>query len=457
MKMQTANQGSITKWYVMAAVAMGVFLATIDGSIVNIALPTLAAVLNVDFSVVEWVVLGYLLTVTTLMLGVGRLADIIGKKKIYAAGFVVFTVGSALCGMSISIVMLIACRVLQGIGAAMMMALGTAIVTEAFPSSERGKALGIMGTVVSVGVIAGPTIGGFILAGLSWQWLFFVNLPVGIVGVIMAIKFVPANRLIGGESFDYLGAVTLFICLLTLLLGLSFSQEMGFANLTVAGLLGTAVVFLGLFIVLELRIMQPMIDLRLFKNGLFTINLVTGFLSFVGTAGTILLMPFYLQNILKFQPQEIGLLLGVVPLMVGLVAPLSGLISDRIGPRPLTALGLFLLLIGYIAVSTLDANTNALGYALRFIPVGLGLGLFQSPNNSAVMGAAPKNRLGVVSGLLSITRTLGQTVGIAVLGAVWSVRVGVYAGTLSLDATKAPLAAQISGLHDTILVVVGFI
>lgn len=442
------------KWYIMAAVAMGVFLATIDGSIVNIALPTLEKALEVDFSMVEWVVLAYLLTISTLMLGVGRLADIIGKKKIYAAGFVIFTVGSVLCGLSTQIAWLIAFRVLQAIGGAMMMALGTAIVTEAFPPSERGKALGIMGTVVSIGIIAGPTIGGLILEALSWQWLFFVNLPVGVIGVLMVLKFVPAIRPVGGERFDFAGAGTLFVSLFALLLGLSLSQGMGFGNFQVLGLLAVAGVFVAVFIFLELRNAQPMIDLRLFKNSLFSINLITGFITFIGTAGTMLIMPFYLQNILGLQPRDTGLLLGVVPLAVGLVAPLSGQLSDRIGPRPLTALGLLLLIIGYLAVSTLDAATTGWGYALRFLPVGLGLGLFQSPNNSAVMGTAPKNRMGIVSGLLAITRTLGQTAGIAILGAVWAARVSTYTGITTADVTQAPVAAQISGLHDTILLVV---
>lgn len=442
------------KWYIMAAVAMGVFLATIDGSIVNIALPTLEKALEVDFSMVEWVVLAYLLTISTLMLGVGRLADIIGKKKIYAAGFVIFTVGSVLCGLSTQIAWLIAFRVLQAIGGAMMMALGTAIVTEAFPPSERGKALGIMGTVVSIGIIAGPTIGGLILEALSWQWLFFVNLPIGVVGVLMVLKFVPAIRPGGGERFDFAGAGTLFVSLFALLLGLSLSQGMGFGNFQVLGLLAVAGVFVAAFIFLELRNAQPMIDLRLFKNSLFSINLITGFITFIGTAGTMLIMPFYLQNILGLQPRDTGLLLGVVPLAVGLVAPLSGQLSDRIGPRPLTALGLLLLIIGYLAVSTLDATTTGWGYALRFLPVGLGLGLFQSPNNSAVMGTAPKNRMGIVSGLLAITRTLGQTSGIAILGAVWAARVSAYTGVTTADVTQAPVTAQISGLHDTIILVV---
>ncbi|TLN28593.1 MFS transporter, partial [bacterium] len=199
------------KWYVMAAVAMGVFLATIDGSIVNIALPTLVKALGEPLAVVEWVVLAYLLTVTTLMISMGRLADMIGKKPLYLIGFAGFTLGSALCGLSTSVGMLIAFRVFQAIGASMMMALGTAIVTEAFPVEERGKALGIVGMMVSIGVIAGPTIGGIILEHMTWNWLFFVNVPVGLIGIPMVLRFVPAIRPKGRQRFDYWGAILLLL------------------------------------------------------------------------------------------------------------------------------------------------------------------------------------------------------------------------------------------------------
>lgn len=457
--MSHLQRRDLTKWYIMAAVAMGVFLATIDGSIVNIALPTLAKDLKVDFSVVEWVVLAYLLTISTLMLGIGRLADMIGKKKIYISGFIIFTLGSALCGSVNQISWLIGFRVLQAVGASMLMALGTAIVTEAFPSQERGKALGIMGSIVSIGIIVGPTIGGVILDAASWQWLFFVNVPIGLIGVLMVIKFVPAIKPFVSERFDYWGAGLLFICLFSLLLGLSISQEAGFTDLKVIGLFATTAISLLGFIQVELRQSQPMIDLHLFKNVLLSINLITGFLGFIGTAGTMLLMPFYLQNILNFAPRDAGFLLGVVPLVVGSVAPISGNISDRIGTRPLTAIGLFILILGFASVSALNETTTALGYALHFLPVGLGLGFFQSPNNSAIMGTAPKNRLGIVSGMLAITRTLGQTTGISILGAVWSSRVAYYvgAGNSAVDTTQASIPAQVAGLHDTIYVVIGLI
>jgi EmrB/QacA subfamily drug resistance transporter len=443
------------KWHVMAAVAMGVFLATIDGSIVNVALPTLVNAFGSDFAVVQWVVLAYLLTVTTLMLSMGRLGDMIGKKPLYTVGFVIFTVGSVLCGLSPSIYWLIAFRVLQAVGAAMLMALGLAIVTEAFPPSERGKALGISGSMVSIGIVVGPVLGGLLIGGLSWHWIFFVNLPVGIVGTWMVIRFVPAFKPPGGQRFDLAGALTLFISLMALLMGLTSGQRTGFGQPSTLALLATWLVFLAIFVAIEWKSPQPMIDLRLFKNRLFDINLITGFITFISLSGTIILMPFYLENVLGYDPRSVGFLLAIVPIAVGVTAPVSGVLSDRLGTRPLTVVGLLILMFGFLAVSTLSIETTALGYVLRFLPIGVGIGVFQSPNNSAIMGAVGRRQLGIVSGLLSVTRTLGQTTGIAALGALWASRVAYRASSpLPGGTTTAPAAAQVAGLNDTALLIV---
>ncbi len=446
------------KWFVMAAVAMSIFLGTIDGSIVNIAQPTLVDVFRTQFAVVQWVTLSYLLVITTLLLSIGRLADIRGKKPLFIAGLVVFTVGSVLCGLAPDIWWLIGLRVVQAIGAAMCTALGVAIVTEAFPPHERGRALGITGAVVSVGIIAGPTIGGFLIDALSWHWIFFVNLPVGIIGIVLALRYVPAFRPPGGQRFDYPGAVTLGISLLALLLALTIGQEVGFAAPAIVLLFALWLITLVAFVWIEWRTAQPMIDLRLFRNPLFSVNILTGFITFVAIAGTIQLAPFYLQNVLGYPTTQIGLLMAVVPVALGVLAPISGTLSDRFGTRPIAVLGLVALLVGYIAVSTLGTHTTALGYLLRFLPVGIGMGIFQSPNNSAIMGAAPRERLGVASGLLSVTRTLGQTVGLAIFGAIWASRVYGYAGAARPEtATSAPLEAQVAALQDTILAIVGLI
>jgi len=266
---------------------------------------------------------------------------------------------------------------------------------------------------------------------------------------------VPAIRPRGGQRFDYWGALTLLLSLLALLLGLTLGQRIGFGSAQVLGLIAAWAAFLIAFLLIESRSRQPMIDLQLFQNRLFSINLVTGFITFIAIAGTIILMPFYLENVLGYAPQQVGLMLAVVPVALGLTAPLSGALSDRFGTRPITVSGLAMLAIGYFAVSSLSVGTSGLGYVLRFLPIGLGMGIFQSPNNSAIMGTAPRDRMGIVSGMLALNRTLGQTTGIAVLGAIWASRTFTLAGqSFSGGATSAPAVAQVSALHDVFLGVV---
>lgn len=447
------------KWAVMAAVSMGIFLATIDGSIVNVGLPILEKELNTTFSLVQWVVVAYLLVITTLLLSFGRWADMVGKKKIYTASFIIFTLGSLFCGLSQNVYMLIGSRIFQAVGAAMQMALGTAIVTEVFPAEERGKALGITGLMVSLGIIAGPTIGGLILGQLSWHWIFYVNIPVGLVGTWMVIRYVP-ERIPGiKQKFDFAGAISLLISLSCLTIGLTLAEMNGFDYIPVYVLLAVFVVMLAVFLWLERTVAQPMIDLKLFRNRLFTINLITGFITFIASAGINILMPYYLQNVKDYTAQITGLLLSVSPLMMGIFAPISGTLSDRFGSRRLTIIGLGFMAFGYFLVSTLQTDTSALGFVLRYLPIGIGAGIFQSPNNSDIMSSAPRESLGVASGLLSLTRTLGQTVGISILGAIWTGLVfRQMGGAAVLDATSAPGQIQVNALQSTLhLVVVGLL
>ena len=453
MQQQTIDYSR--KWYVMVAVGVSILLSTIDLTIVNVALPTLVRDLNSNFPTVQWVVLSYLLTQATLLLGIGRLGDIFGKKKLFITGFIIFTVGSILCGLSPTVYWLIAFRVVQAVGAALLLALGMAIITEAFPPAERGKALGISGSIISVGIIVGPTLGGLIISSLSWSWIFFVNIPIGMIGILVGLRYIPDFKPHGHQKFDYFGAVTLFISLLTLLLALTWGQQLGFTEPRIMLLFLAWTIFLVLFLIIEWRISHPMIELPIFRNNLFSIGLITSFMTFVAIAGTVILMPFYLENVLGYSIRQVGLLMAVVPIFMTVIAPVSGTLSDRFGTRPMTVIGLLVLLAGYYAMSTLNANTTAFGYLLRLLPVGVGMGIFQSPNNSAIMGSLSRERLGIASGLLSISRVLGQTTGTAILGAIWASRVTVHTGSiLSGGATTAPIIAQVSGLQDTFWVVI---
>jgi len=440
------------KWYILAAVATGIFLTTIDGSIVNVALPTLVQSFGVEFAVVQWAVLAYLLTVVTLVPSMGRLGDMIGKKPLYLIGFVEFTIGSVLCGLSPTANWLIAFRVLQALGASVVMALGMAILTEAFPPTERGKAVGFGGTMVSIGIVTGPVLGGLLIGALSWHWIFFVNVPVGVIGLAMVLRFVPDLKPTGGQRFDFCGALSLCASLLCLLLGLTFAQRLGFYEARVVTLLAAWPVFLAAFIIIESRTPQPMIALNLFRNSLFSINLITGFLAFVSLAGNTILIPFYLQNVRGYSPQSVGLLMIVVPAGMGIAAPLAGSLSDRFGSRPIIVIGLSMAALGFFAASTLSPQTTVLGYILRFAPLGLGHGMFNASNNSAIMGSVPRTRLGVASGLVAATRTLGQTVGIAMMTTVWAARIAMRQSAMPVGgATAAAAGIQVAALNDTYL------
>lgn len=437
------------KWWVLLSVAMGIFLSTIDGSIVNVSLPTLETVFDTSFATVQWVVVSYLLVITSLMLGVARLGDMIGKRRIYLTGMVIFTGGSLLCGVSPSIGALIGFRAFQGLGAVMMQALGLAIVTEAFPPTERGRALGITGTFVSLGISIGPTIGGVLIGTVGWRWIFLVNLPVGIVGLWLARRYIPDWRPPGGQRFDGLGAALTFGTLVMLALGLTFGPERGWSDPTIRALLMGAFVAFLLFLLVESRLRQPMIDLRMFRDSLFSISLLTGLLVFLVFAG-LFMMPFYLERVKGYDPAQVGLFLVVVPVALGVTAPLAGSLSDRYGTRGISLLGLVIVVFACLSIASLEEDTSAFGYVVRLLPLGLGAGLFQSPNNSAIMGSAPRARLGVVSGLLSLSRTLGQVTGLPLMGALFASRVlSLSELPAGMNASEGPPWAIVEGLEFT--------
>lgn len=447
------------KWYVMATVATGVILATIDGSIVNVALPTLVAFFDTSFATIQWVSLGYLLTLATLTLGVGRFGDIVGKKRIYTAGFSAFTLASVLCAFAPTVELLIAFRVVQAVGATMVLALGISILTESFPPTERGKALGYIGTAVSLGVITGPVVGGILIEAFDWRSIFLVNLPVGIIGTILAIRYVPDIPPVPGQRMDYVGAAVLSTGLLSLSLALTLGQERGFADGLILALLVAAALSFVAFVRVELTVDSPMIELRLFRQPLLSVSVISGFLVFAALAATFFLLPFYLEGVLGYTVGEVGLLLSAAPLVLGVVAPISGTLSDRLGVRPLTLAGLFILTGVYLGFQILGTSTQWWQYVLIAVPLGIGIGIFQSPNNSAIMGSIPREYSGVGGGLLNLTRLLGQITGIAVLGSIWATRVLAMAGdTLpGADASDAPASIQVAGLHFTFAIAAALI
>ena len=448
------------KWIVLATVGMGTFLSTIDGTIVTVALPTLATELHTDFPTVQWVTLAYLLTVTVLLLSMGRLGDMLGKKRPYLAGMVLFGVGSAACGLSSSIEALIGFRVLQAVGAAMIQALGTAIITEAFPPTERGRALGFGGLLVSAGLLTGPVLGGLLIGSVGWHAIFFVNVPIALVGVFMVRTFVPGGGGRRGQRFDVAGAVLLGLSLTALMIALTFGQNWGWADNRTLALFAAAAIVFAVLVVVELRIPQPMVDLTLFLNPQFAISLILAVTVFVRVASQIII-PFFLEHGLAMDPGMTGIMLAVWPVGIALVAPLAGYLSDKIGSMKISLLGLVVAGAGYTALGLFTSPAlTPVTFALLAIPTGIGVGLFQSPNNSAVMGSVPKERLGLASGFLALTRNMGQLIGNALVGALWATQTLSHlppelAGTLT-DANAAPASAIVAGTADTFMLLAIF-
>ncbi|MEN9935602.1 MAG: hypothetical protein RLZZ387_2181 [Chloroflexota bacterium] len=439
------------KWWALAAVGSGVFMSTVDGSIVNIALKTLQDHFGAGLHEVEWVVLSYLLAITCLLPSMGRLGDMIGKRRVYIAGFVVFSAASALCGLAWSVEALVFFRVLQAIGAAMLQGLGSALLVAAFPQKERGQALGYIGTIVAAGILTGPVLGGLLLAVSGWQSIFYVNVPIGIAAILLTLRALPDDRQRSDQRFDIPGAALLAGGLLLVLLALTEGQVWGLTDWRTLGSLVTGVAGLVGFVLWERRAASPMIDLSLFANAPFSLSLLAAFTTFLGGAFNFLLMPFYLQNVLGYDPQRTGLTLIAMPIMLSLVSPLSGRLSDRFGARWLGVAGLVLTSLALFSFSTLTTTSTQLDVILRLLLMGVGFGLFQSPNNSTIMGSAPRSALGVAGSLVAVMRTLGQTTGVAIAGAVWAALVVASAGQRIEPITSAPPEALVAGFHGAML------
>jgi len=437
------------KWAVLAILAVGVFMATLDTSIVNISLPTIARYFGVPLSgAIEWVIIAYLVVIAGVLLSTGRLADMIGRKPIWVAGLIIFTAGSAICGASLSLGMLIAARALQGLGGAFIMAISPAMLTSAFPAHERGRALGMNAVIVALGVSVGPTLGGIITEHFTWRWIFYVNVPIGIIGVIATLRILTERMRWGRGRFDPLGAVLLAIGLVALTMGLSFGQEWGWNSPLLIGTLVVSVLALTGMVFVELRVSDPVIDFSLLKRRVFLSANVSLVLSFLALFAVSFMLPFYLEELRGFSTEEAGLLLTPLPLTIAVIAPLSGSLADRIGSRWLAAGGLAIACLGLVLISQLNAQSSVWDIIWRLVVTGVGQAMFQSPNNSALMGAAPRDQQGSASGFLATGRVVGQSISVAIAGAIFAGFGGAAAGR-ALISNPALSPAQISALQQT--------
>lgn len=402
------------KWKYFAIGATATFMGTLDSSIVNVALPTLASEFNADVSVVAWVVQAYIITLVALLLVGGRMLDIWGERKLFAIGFTLFTIGSALCAFSTSIYMLIFSRVFQGLGGSVLMSSNQGLIAKSFPPHQRGRVLGTIGTVVSVGLATGPPLGGFLIGTLGWRSIFYINLPIGLAAIIYSLKILANYPSIkDNHKFDWSGSVLIVIGLCALFLGLNFGIDSGWDNpRVIVSIIFSAFVML-LFLYNESRVTHPILKLNLFLNRYFSQSCAASFLAFIALMASSILMPFYLQNVVGFLPEKVGLFMMAIPAAMFLVAPFAGWLSDIIGTRIPATLGLGILAGGLYSLSLLQPDTAALDIIWRFCLVGIGMGVFASPNTNAILSAVPRSSVGIASGLTALMRTSGIAFGIA--------------------------------------------
>lgn len=441
---------------VLIAVSVGVFMSTLDGSIVNVALPTIARQFGAGVESLQWVVTSYLLTITSLLPVWGKLADLWGRGKIYTWGFLGFIFGSALCSLAWDVVSLSLFRVVQGLGAAMLMANSMAIISEVYPPQERGKALGLVGTAVSLGSLTGPGLGGLLVGLLSWRSIFYVNVPIGIAGFLLGRRVLvqadqtPTRRV----PFDRIGAVLSVTGTLSLLLALGNVSRLGWAHPLVLGGFTLAVVLALQFIRVETRMQYPLIDLKLFRNPGVSFGMLAGLLSFIAPFFASFLVPQVSQNALGLSPQASGIIMTAMPVVMLIAGPVSGWLSDRTGPTVLTVAGMAVLAAGLFSLSLVGPGMGVADLAWRVGLLGLGMGLFQSPNNSAVLGSVSGPNRGVIGGLLATMRNLGMMVGVAVAATLFA---GGLGGQVPSGGTVPPdlLPAYFASFARTMWIAAG--
>jgi EmrB/QacA subfamily drug resistance transporter len=407
------------KWWTLGAVSFGLFMIMLDNTIVNVALPSIQQDLNIGVSELEWVFNGYALTFGVLMLTGGKLADMLGRRRIFVAGLVIFTVASLACGLAASAGMLIGARVVQGAGSALMNPATLSIITATFPPRQRGMAIGIWAGVSAMALAIGPLVGGLITEHWSWNWIFFINVPIGILAIVVARLVIDESRDMSAEQrLDLPGLLSSAIALFALTYGLIEANTYGWTSPRILALFGLAAVAFAVFIVLELRQRVPMLDLKLFKNGTFaganSVMLLVGLAMF----GVFFYNSLFLQNIIGWSAVQTGASFLPMTVLIILVAPIAGKYSDRVGSRWLMGSGMVLLAISLFIFSRLDATSNFWDILPGLLIGGLGMAVVMTPTTAAAMGSVPVDKAGVGSAVLNSGRQVGGALGIAVMGAI---------------------------------------
>ncbi len=416
-------------------VATAIFMSTLDSSIVNVALPYIMKDFQAPIESIQWVVIIYLLTVSSLLLAFGRLSDIRGRRVIYCSGFAVFSIGSLLCSLAWTPTFLIISRAIQGVGAAMLMACSPALIVDVFPPKKRGKALGLIGAVVAAGLTAGPVAGGLILDYFSWRFIFYINLPIGMAAMLagaILLKNTPADQ--GSrEPLDMTGSILLIITLIsliTLMTHLSvwevFSVPFGTAVLLFAG------AGIG-FVITELKTAYPVFDMTLLQKRIFVFPVISAMILFASLFIIIFMMPFFLVHACEFSASVTGFIMTAPFIFLLIVSPVSGAMYDKMGSKPLCAAGMCIVISSLLFLMFLSPDMSGVSIAWRLSLTGIGTAMFTSPNNTAVMNSVSPERRGIASGTVATSRNLGMLIGVSVAGLIFSTSFSRLTGGAGLE------------------------
>jgi EmrB/QacA subfamily drug resistance transporter len=443
---ENAKQASSVRW-ALAGLSLSMLLSSLSTSIANVALPTLAEVFSTSFQAVQWIVLAYLLAITTLIVSVGRLGDMLGRRRLLLVGIILFTAASVLCGIAPMLWQLIAARAVQGLGAAAMMALTMAFVGEAVPKERAGSAMGLLGTMSAIGTALGPSLGGILIAGFGWRTIFFINVPLGILTLLLVYRYLPMDRRrqrTDWSGFDKVGTLLLALTLAAYALAMTIGRgSFGMLNMALLVAAGFGV---GLFALVEARVESPLIRLAMFRDPVLVASLAMSALVATVMMVTLIVGPFYLSRALGLDAAVVGLVVSVGPIVVALTGVPAGRIADRFGAQRVSVIGLIGIAAGSFVLSAMPTTLGIPGYVAPLVVITASYALFQTANNTVVMTGVRTDQRGVISGMLNLSRNLGLVTGASVMGAVFAFASG------TIDITTARPEAVAAGMRITFAV-----
>jgi len=440
------------KWIALSCTSIGALFSVLNSTTLIIALPEIMKDLKTSMALIMWTVMIYMFVLTIFVPLVGRLADMIGRKKLYVSGFIVFMLGSLLCGLSRSGWQLLSFRFVQSVGGVLLESSSVPIVADAFPKRELGKALGINGTVISVAAIIGPILGGALITA-GWRFIFFINIPIGIVGTVWAwVQLKEINIMPKHQKFDFKGTIFFSVGILAFLLALTLGGSIGWLNIITIILFASAVLFIALFIFVENKVDQPMLDLRLFKSRLLAFAYTSNLLNGIARGSVTFLLVFYFQGIKGINPITSGMLLAPFAASLMIMSPISGWLSDKYGSRQLSSIGLLISAIGLLGMVRIKATTTILELIIWMIVMGIGTGMFFAPNTNSIMSAVPIERRGIAAGVRIMMLNAGSIISVGLALAILSSSIsqealqGLFVGT-QVGSRGIAVSEFVSGLR----------